>query len=318
MNIDYLIQLLTNRLNGLALAKDQAFQSGDLERINAVDAEILDVQNTLSKLKLVSTIEQTAAVTTFSEAEVVKNGIEASFNPSIINDATKCLLEYDITPYATDPYHEIKIQNILEKMGVMDSSDKIEAYIKKANPDSPLNGHMVWNAGQIYRVDIRLMLAIMELDSRFGTLGIAVSTNNPGNVGNTGTDTRNYPSWEEGVNAVAEWLTRHRKVSTVTPVEPPTDPVITDPTPTPVDPAIVDTTPVVENPVTPTDPVITDPTPTPVDPAIVDTTPVVENPVTPTDPIIQIPVDDSLNTTTPTSTETVVSVIKKKNKRKIA
>jgi hypothetical protein len=315
MNIDYLIQLLTNRLNGLALAKDQAFQSGDLERINAVDAEILDVQNTLSKLKLVSTIEQTAAVTPFSEAEVVKNGIEASFNPSIINDATKCLLEYDITPYATDPFHEVKIQNILEKMGIMDSSDKIEAYIKKANPDSPLNGHMVWNAGQIYRVDIRLMLAIMELDSRFGTLGIAVSTNNPGNVGNTGTDTRTYPSWEEGVNAVAEWLTRHRKEIIVTPpVEIPIDPVITDPT-TPVDPVVVEPTPV-ENPITPTDPVITDPT-TPVDPVVVEPTPV-ENPITPIDPVITDPIDNSLNTTTPTNTETVVSVMKRKNKRKVA
>ena len=55
MNIDYLIQLLTNRYNGLLLAKDQAFQSGELERIIAVDAEILDVKNTLSKLKLIST-----------------------------------------------------------------------------------------------------------------------------------------------------------------------------------------------------------------------------------------------------------------------
>lgn len=315
MNIDYLIQLLTNRLNGLALAKDQAFQSGDLERINAVDAEILDVQNTLSKLKLVSTIEQTAAVTTFSEAEVVKNGIEASFNPSIINDATKCLLEYDITPYATDPYHEIKIQNILEKMGVMDSSDKIENYIKKTSPDSPLSGMMVWNAITRYEVDARLMLALMELDSRFGTLGIAVSTNNPGNVGNTGTETRSYSSWEEGVNAVAQWLSRHRKEIIVeTPVETPTDPVVTDPEPTPVDPNI-DNTPV-DNTVTPTDPVVTDPTPTPVDPNVNNTP--VDNTVTPTDPIIQVPVDDSLNTTTPVNTETVVSMINKKNKRKIA
>ena len=297
MNIDYLIQLLTNRLNGLALAKDQAFQSGDLERINAVDAEILDVQNTLSKLKLVSTIEQTALVTPFSEAEVVKNGIEASFNPSIIDDATKCLLEYDITSYATDPYHEVNIQNILEKMGVMDSTDKIEAYIKKANPDSPLNGYMVWNAGQIYQVDVRLILALIELDSRFGTLGIAVSTNNPGNIGNTGTDTRSYSSWEEGVNAVAQWLGRHRKEIIV---ETPTDPVVTDPAPTPVDNTPVET---------PTDPVVTDPAPTPVD-----NTPV----ETPTDPIIQVPIDDSLNTTTPVNTETVVSIMKKNNKRKIA
>lgn len=309
MNIDYLIQLLTNRLNGLALAKDQAFQSGDLERINAVDAEILDVQNTLSKLKLVSTIEQTAAVTPFSEAEVVKNGIEASFNPSTIDDSTRCLLEYDITSYATDPYHEVKIQNILEKMGIMDSSEKIESYIKKANPDSPLNGYMVWNAGQIYRVDIRLMLAIMELDSRFGTLGVAVSTNNPGNVGNTGTQIRNYSSWEEGVNAVAEWLSRHRKeISVETLIEPATDPIVNNPNPiSTVDNNQVETTVAV-----PTDPVVNDSIST-------DTNTVpVDNAVIPADPIIQTPIDDSLNTTTPTNTETVVSVINKKNKRKVA
>lgn len=115
MNIDYLIQLLTNRLNGLTLAKDQAFQSGDLERIVAVDAEILDVQNTVSKLKLLSSIEETAVNTPFSEADVVKKGIEAAFNPTTITDATKCLLEYDITSYAVDPDHEKKIQSILEK-----------------------------------------------------------------------------------------------------------------------------------------------------------------------------------------------------------
>lgn len=210
MNIDYLIQLLTNRLNGLALAKDQAFQSGDLERIVAVDAEILDVQNTLSKLKLVASIEQTAAATPFTEAEVVKNGIEASFNPTILNDATEVLLAYDITSYATDPMHELKIQNILEKMGRMDSVDQIETYIKKISPDSPLTGTMVFTAATQYQIDSRLLLALMELDSRFGTLGIGVDTLNPGNVGNDGTNTKIYPSWEEGVLAVAKWLDNHR------------------------------------------------------------------------------------------------------------
>lgn len=225
MNIDYLIQLLTNRLTGLALAKDQAFQAGDLERIVAVDAEILDVQNTISKLKLISSIEQTAAATSFSEAEVVKNGIEASFNPTVVNDSTQVLLEYDITPYATDPMHELKIQNILEKMGLMDSPDKIETYIKKASPDSPLDGMMVWNAAVQYAVDARLMLALMELDSRFGTVGIAVSTLNPGNVGNNGTTTRSYPSWSDGVVAVAKWLSRHRREKVEPIIETPVAPV---------------------------------------------------------------------------------------------
>jgi hypothetical protein len=106
--------------------------------------------------------------------------------------------------------HELKIQNILEKMGVMDSPDKIENYIKKTSPDSPLSGVMVWNSALEYTVDARLMLALMELDSRFGTLGIATRTFNPGNVGNNGVDERIYSSWEEGVSAVARWLNNHR------------------------------------------------------------------------------------------------------------
>lgn len=220
MDINYLIQLLGNRLNGLILAKDQAFSSGDLERINTIDAEILEVKNTISKLNLVASIEQTAAVTPFTEAQVVQNGIEASFNPTTITDATKCLTEYDITPYATDPTHELKIQNILEKMGLMDSAEKVELYIKKTSPDSPLNGSMVWNASVQYSVDVRLMLALMELDSRFGTLGLATSTLNPGNVGNDGVSTKTYGSWEEGVLAVASWLNTHRKNLTPIPLEP--------------------------------------------------------------------------------------------------
>jgi hypothetical protein len=93
----------------------------------------------------------------------------------------------------------------------MDSPDKVDFYIKKTSPDSPLDGLMVWNAGIQYAVDVRLMLALMELDSRFGTLGLATSTFNPGNVGNDGINTKTYDSWNDGVLAVAKWLSTHRK-----------------------------------------------------------------------------------------------------------
>ncbi len=226
MNIDYLIQLLTNKLSGLALAKDQAFSSGDLERINAVDAEILDVKNTISKLKLVSNIEQAAALTSFSEADIVKNGIESTFTPTIINDSTEVLLKYNIAPYATDPYHETKIQSILENMGLMSSPDDIENYLRKKVPDSPLNGIMIYDSSLKFSVDIRLMMAIMELDSRFGTQGVGARTYNPGNVGNTGFEERSYISWQDGVDAVASWLNNHRIVNTVEEVTVNSNPVV--------------------------------------------------------------------------------------------
>lgn len=210
MNLDYLIQLLTNKLSTLNLAKDQSFQVGDLDRINNIDAEIFDVESTLTKLKLMQTVEQTALATSNSFTDVIKNAVESTFVPTVINDATKCLLSYDIAPYATDPYHEAKIQSILENMGLMNSIDQIEFYIKKNTPDSPLTGLMVYNASLKYNVDTRLLLALMELDSRFGTQGIGARTYNPGNVGNTGTEERTYSSWEAGVEAVASWLNNHR------------------------------------------------------------------------------------------------------------
>ncbi len=298
MNIDYLIQLLTNRLNGLLLAKDQAFGAGDLERIVAVDAEILDVQNTITKLNLVSSIEKTAAVTPFNEKQVVQNGIDASFTLANLTDATACLALYDIEPYATDPFHEQKIETILEKMPLMDSSNVVEMYIKKATPDSPLSGAMVWDAAQQRGVDVRLMMALMELDSRFGTVGVAVATLNPGNVGNNDAgDTRTYDSWEEGVMAVAKWLDNHRIIEIVPEV--PVTPIEETPVETPIE-----TTP--EVPVAPVEEI-------PVEVPIEETPPVlpvevpVESPVVIPDASTDAPLGD-----------TVVGVVKRKPRRKIA
>lgn len=214
MNIDYLIQLLNNRLNALALAKDQAFMAGDLERINAVDAEISGVNDTLYKLNLLASVSAVASATGTTEATVVSNGIGMVIDSgALLEEAVKCLERYDITPYATDPLHEEKVAMILRKMPlVLDTPVKVDEYIQQTAPGSPITGVMVLAATQIYAVDVRLTLALMQQDSQFGTQGLAVQTLNPGNVGNTGTETRTYASWAEGVTAVAEWLSRHHKV----------------------------------------------------------------------------------------------------------
>lgn len=313
MNIDYLIQLLNNRLAGLALAKDQAFQAGDLDRINALDVEAHGVQDTLAKLHLLAGIAQTAAATPFTEAEVVKNGIEASFNFANLTDATKCLSLYDITPYATDPYHEQKIQTILEKIPFFDSAESIEAYVKKAAPDSPLTGEMFFSSAQSYAVDVRLMVALIELDSRFGTAGVAITTLNPGNVGNTGTETRNYPSWSEGTAAVAEWLSRHRITQPVVvetpPVETP-EPVAT-PEPVVETPAPTETTAPVEEPSS----TVTPPVPEPV----VEAAPVVSEPEAPTavtpEPEVVVPTPEPASVD---SSAPIVRATKRISKRKFS
>ena len=201
MRIEDLVQLLNNRLKEFQLSRDYARMSGDLERMNVADKEIISLEDTLFKLNLLVDTTKSAAVKEDILAEVITDGSVA------------VLGEYDITRYATDPLHEEKIMNILSKMGVMDTAEKIDDYIKGKYwwSNSPVTGEMIMNAAEAYEVDARLMMAIMEQDSRFGTVGKAVRTLNPGNVGNNDDgDIVTYESWQEGVTAVAEWLGRHR------------------------------------------------------------------------------------------------------------
>src|SRR3989344_5238612 len=199
MKIGDLVQLLNNRLREFQLSRDYARMSGNLERMNIADKEVLSLEDTLFKLNLLVDTSKSAAVKEAILAEVITDGSVA------------VLGEYDITVYATDPLHERKIMNILSKMGVMDTAEKIDDYIKSKYLSSPVTGEMVMSAASAYGVDARLLMAIMEQDSSFGTAGKAVRTLNPGNVGNNDAgDTVTYESWQEGVTEVAAWLSRHR------------------------------------------------------------------------------------------------------------
>ena len=199
MNIEDIVQLLNNRLREFRLSRDYAKMSGNLERMNAADTEILALEDTLFKLNLLVDKSKSVALKESTLTEVLTDGSVA------------VLGEYDITPYATDPLHEQKVMNILSKMAVMDTAGKIDEYIKGKYLSSPVTGEMVMNAAEAYTVDARLIMAIMEQDSSFGTAGKAVRTLNPGNVGNNDAgDTVTYESWQEGVTAVARWLSRHR------------------------------------------------------------------------------------------------------------
>jgi hypothetical protein len=167
--------------------------------MNIADEEIISLEDTLFQLNLLVDTSKSAAVKEAVLAEVITDGSVAVLD------------EYDITRYATDPLHEKKIMNILSKMEVMDTVEKIDDYISGKYWSSSVTGEMVMSAASAYSVDARLMMAIMEQDSRFGTVGVAVRTLNPGNVGNDDSgNTRTYESWQEGVTAVAEWLNRHR------------------------------------------------------------------------------------------------------------
>ena len=281
MNVDDLIQLVSNRLREFKLSRDYSRMSGDLERMNAADKEVIALEDTLYKLNLLVDTSKSAAVKDAVLAEVITDGSVA------------VLGEYDITVYATDPLHEQKVMNILSKMGVMDTADKIDNYIKSKYLSSPVTGEMVMSAASAYLVDTRLLMAMMEQDSSFGTAGLAVRTLNPGNVGNDDSgNIRTYESWQAGVTAVAAWLSRHR--GSTSSVMPDSSTVTTPVTTT--TPPISTTTP----PIATTTPDLSTSTSTP---PISTTTPEL---ITPTTEEVPAPVI-STTTTTTTTTPPVVA-----------
>lgn len=216
MNVEYLIQVLSNKLIVLTNAKIHAFNAGDLATINSLEEEILTTQNTLTKLKLLLTIDTVANSANTTPADIITSGIESLQSPSIQGPSASAIINgYDISAYATDAQHEQKIQSIITTMPTFTTIGDVDVYIHKIAQDSPLTGEMIANASKQYNVDVPLMLAIMQNDSGFGTLGVGARTNNPGNVGNNGIEERRYPSWQDGVSAVAEWLDRHRVIDPV-------------------------------------------------------------------------------------------------------
>jgi predicted 3-demethylubiquinone-9 3-methyltransferase (glyoxalase superfamily) len=142
----------------------------------------------------------------YGEEGASTKGIQQSEKKGIVGG-------YDIGVYATDPKHEEKISSIFSKMGQMTSIPQMNSYIQKIAPNSPVTGEMVKRASDKYGVSWEMIMSMMQQDSSFGTAGKAVRTYNPGNVGNDDAgNERNYGSWEQGVEAVAEWLSRHRAV----------------------------------------------------------------------------------------------------------
>lgn len=121
--------------------------------------------------------------------------------------------QYNIAPYATDPNHEKKVSNIYNKLytiGALTPS-KMNDYIKKTYPNSPITGEMINSTAQKYGVDPVAILALIANDSSAGKEGKAVKTLNPGNVGNDDTGKLKYfKTWDEGVDAVGDWLSKNK------------------------------------------------------------------------------------------------------------
>jgi len=140
-----------------------------------------------------------------------------SFNQvgSGTNQAPKVVAGYDISSYATDPNHERSVAAIYQRTPEFKSPTDIDMVIRRVAPKSRITGSMIASAANSYGVDPKMVYAMMLQDSSLGTAGMGARNNNPGNIGqydNLNRPVAGYRTLQDGVNAVAKWLSK-KKVS---------------------------------------------------------------------------------------------------------
>lgn len=140
-----------------------------------------------------------------------------SFNQvgSGTNQAPKVVAGYDISSYATDPNHERSVAAIYQRTPEFKSPTDIDMVIRRVAPKSRITGSMIASAANSYGVDPKMIYAMMLQDSSLGTAGMGARNNNPGNIGqydNLNRPVAGYRTLQDGVNAVAKWLSK-KKVS---------------------------------------------------------------------------------------------------------
>ena len=129
--------------------------------------------------------------------------------PAEHNDAPYVIAGVDIGKYATKKGHEAIVEKIYSGLTEFGNAAQIDKHIQRVAPNSPVTGEMLLKSAQKHDVDPKLLAAIMQNDSHYGTKGIGSWSNNPGNVGNNDQgDVRTFDTLEEGIDAAAGLLSK--------------------------------------------------------------------------------------------------------------
>lgn len=160
-------------------------------------------------------INPVAAKPSISEQiNALNSGYQITTNGQVTDPSKGIVNGFNISSYATDPNHETAIASLVQGMGQFQNLNDVQNYISKVAPNSPITADMVSKASEKYGVPWEMLVAMMQQDSSLGTAGKGARTFNPGNVGNDDSgNIRNYGSWQKGVDAVADWLSKHRAAS---------------------------------------------------------------------------------------------------------
>ena len=86
---------------------------GDLDQVSAIEKELFDTQNTFAQLTMLAKMNQDALNANTTPAELVATGLDTikNISPTVQGPSASAIINgYDISAYATDPFHEEKIK----------------------------------------------------------------------------------------------------------------------------------------------------------------------------------------------------------------
>jgi len=205
-------KFLLEQIGGeIATKKSQEFQ---------IQLKALDKESDISKKAIESILNGIESGTVYSDSAMsaIQNYIEGKSSLSDLYSQSGMtgtdgsnIGGYDITSYATDPKHEQKVMSIYDSIIEIKDEKDAQSVIDDLNSKSPITGKMVYDSAKKYGVNPGVMISLMQQDSSLGTAGLGLKTKNPGNVGNDDAgNIRTYKTWNDGVDAVAEWLSKHK------------------------------------------------------------------------------------------------------------
>ena len=152
------------------------------------------------------------------EQEIIHESVTPKENPlPPIRTRSDHISGYNFRGYSTREEHINEVRdiygatpNFTDFQSIQNEIDRVMKVKNQTKPpQSPITGEMVLNASERYGVSPRLMMAIMRKETGLGLEGKGAKYNNPGNINISDTGRiQKYPTWEEGVNAVARELSR--------------------------------------------------------------------------------------------------------------
>lgn len=114
------------------------------------------------------------------------------------NLAKKIVGGINFTGYAVDPNHAKAVATLYNKVPETNDALDYDSFIKSIAPKSKIKGQDIIDVANIYNLDPKIILALMQHESRLGTSTVALANNNFGGITWSPTYAKNNPGVTKG------------------------------------------------------------------------------------------------------------------------